>query len=174
MKENREFELAFVGLKPGEHEYNFTITDSFFEKFEKPEFWNAQIDVKLVLDKKSNVLLLKFYINGKATVSCDRCADDLDLTLWDEFELLVNIVADEIVEQKTIEDAEVAYIGKSESILDISPWIFEFITLTVPIQRVHGENEDGKSLCNPAVIEYLESQNKNTTNPIWDKLKNNN
>jgi uncharacterized metal-binding protein YceD (DUF177 family) len=68
----------------------------------------------------------------------------------------------------------VAYIGRSESILDFSSWIFEFITLCLPIQRVHGEDENGKSYCNPTVIEFLENQNKNATNPIWDKLKNNN
>ena len=30
MKHNREFEIAFVGLKPGEHTYDYTIADSFF------------------------------------------------------------------------------------------------------------------------------------------------
>jgi uncharacterized metal-binding protein YceD (DUF177 family) len=174
MKHNREFEIAFVGLKPGEHNYDFTVTDSFFETFEKPEFWNANIDVKIILDKKANALLLKFYINGKAIVSCDRCAEDLELTLWDEFELLVNIIDDELVAKKNENDAEVAYIGKSESILDITSWIFEFITLCLPIQRVHGDDQNGKSYCNPTVIDFLENQNKNATNPIWDKLKNNN
>ena len=65
MKHNREFEIAFVGLKPGEHTYDYTIADSFFETFEKPEFWNANIDVKLVLDKKANALLLNEYLNQK-------------------------------------------------------------------------------------------------------------
>lgn len=171
MKHNREFEIAFVGLKPGEHNYNFTITDSFFETFEKPEFWDANIDVKVVLDKKSSSLFLKFNINGKATVPCDRCADDFEITLWDEFELLVNIIDDELVSKKSEEDAEVAYIGRSESILDLTNWIFEFITLCLPIQRVHKDDENGKSGCNPIVIDILENQNKNATNPIWDKLK---
>lgn len=52
MKHSREFEIAFVGLKPGNHVFNYSIDDSFFEKFEKPEFKQANIDIKLNLIRR--------------------------------------------------------------------------------------------------------------------------
>jgi uncharacterized metal-binding protein YceD (DUF177 family) len=159
MKHNREFEIAFVGLKPGEHDFNYVITDSFFEKFEKPEFHHAAIEVKLKMDKKQGCFLLKFYINGKAMIVCDRCGDDYEMTLWDEFELLVKQIDDAEVAKKTQDDAEVAYIARSESTLDVSTWIYEFIILSVPIQHIHPDDEHGKSTCNPVILEFLNKQN---------------
>ena len=73
MKNSREFNIAFVGLKPGLHEYNYTVEDSFFENFEKTEFTNTKVDVKLTFDKKQGIFLLHFDINGKVTLPCDRC-----------------------------------------------------------------------------------------------------
>ncbi|MBK7589156.1 MAG: hypothetical protein IPI22_12935 [Bacteroidetes bacterium] len=100
MKHSREFEIAFVGLKPGNHVFNYSIDDSFFEKFEKPEFKQANIDIKLNLDKKSGIFLLHFDINGKILIPCDRCGDEFEMTLWDEFELVVKIIEDELVAKK--------------------------------------------------------------------------
>jgi uncharacterized metal-binding protein YceD (DUF177 family) len=175
MKHTREFEIAFVGLKPGEHEFIYTITDSFFENFEKPEFDNAHIEVKMKMDKKQGCFLLKFYINGKVNIMCDRCGDDYEMTLWDEFELLVKQIDDTEVAKKSEDDAEVAYIARSESILDVSTWIYEFIILSVPIQHIHPDDEEGKSTCNPVVLDFLNKQNNETTPKVWEdlnKLKN--
>lgn len=171
MKHNREFEIAFVGLKPGEHEFKYTITDSFFEPFVKPEFNNAHIDVKLLLDKKQSTFLLKFYINGKVTIMCDRCGDDYEMTIWDEFELLVKVIDDAEVAKHAEDDAEVAYIGRSESILDVAPWIYEFIVLSVPIQHIHPDGADGKSTCNPIVLDFLSKQQQSeTSHTLWEDL----
>ena len=31
MSQRREFEIAFVGLKPGEHEFVYKVSEKFFE-----------------------------------------------------------------------------------------------------------------------------------------------
>ena len=169
MKHNREFEIAFVGLKSGEHVFNYSITDAFFEKFEKPEFNNAAVDVRMVMDKKQGCFLLKFFINGKVTIMCDRCGDDYELLLWDEFELLVKQIDDAEVARKSEDDAEVAYIARSESILDVSTWIYEFIILSVPMQHIHPDDNEGNSTCNQQVLEFLKNQQQ-TGSQQWDKL----
>ena len=172
MKSNREFEIAFVGLKPGIHEYNYSVDSRFFEQFEKTEFHSAKVDVKLTLDKKSGTFLLHFDLNGQVTLPCDRCGDDFDLPLWDEFDLVVKIVDDELVEAKSKEDSEIGYIGRSESVMDVSFWIYEFIVLSVPIQHIHPDDQDGNSTCNPDALKFLKPNRENETNPFWDELKN--
>jgi uncharacterized metal-binding protein YceD (DUF177 family) len=94
------------------------------------------------------------------------------MTLWDEFELVVKIIDDELVVQKSEEDAEVAYIGRSESILDVAPWIYEFIILSVPIQHIHPDDEQGKSTCNQKALDILNQQKSNETPGFWEDLKN--
>jgi len=67
----REYEIAFVGLKPGIHEYNYEITDKFFERFQQQDFSNCHANVKLTLDKKNGFMLLKFEIGGSLLASSD-------------------------------------------------------------------------------------------------------
>ena len=69
MGHRRDFEIAFVGLKPGIHEYNYEINDKFFEGFQQQDFSNCKANVKLTLDKKNSFMLLKFEIGGTLEVN---------------------------------------------------------------------------------------------------------
>jgi len=75
----REFEIPFVGLKPGIHEYSYLINDRFFVEFKEQDFREVNAHVKLTLEKNSSFMLLKFEIGGNLIVNCDRCGNDL---LW--------------------------------------------------------------------------------------------
>ncbi|HEY1871160.1 MAG TPA: DUF177 domain-containing protein, partial [Chitinophagaceae bacterium] len=60
MSYRREYEIAFVGLKPGIHEFDYEIGDKFFVEFQQQDFRNCKAHVKLFLDKKNGFMLLKF------------------------------------------------------------------------------------------------------------------
>ena len=128
MGKRREFEIAFVGLKPGIHEFTYEVDDSFFEDFESRDFNISQAIVKLQLDKKSGFLLLKFEIGGKSNVECDRCGNQLTMDLWDEFKMVVKMVDNPEEMNQNEEDPDVFYISKTESHLKLNDWIFEFVS----------------------------------------------
>ena len=49
MKHNREFEIAWLGLKIGEHVYDFSVGDAFMKERGAPaesHDWNAQVKLK--------------------------------------------------------------------------------------------------------------------------------
>lgn len=171
MKWKREFEIAFVSLKQGEHHFNYQIEDSFFEHFANPGFDNSELEVKMTLDKKPSVFLLHFNIHGKAITACDRCGDDFEMRIWDEFDHVVKIVDDSDVNLKNEEDPEVSYISRNDSILDVSKLIYEYVIFSLPIQKVHEKDEDGNSNCNEEVLNRLSTQAPHTTNKMWDALK---
>ena len=175
MSRRREFEIAFVGLKPGVHEYNYTISDKFFEAFQQQDFRNCHAHVKLLLDKKSSFMLLKFEIGGKLQVTCDRCNSNLPLDLWDEFNITVKLVENPEVMNEQEDDPDMYYIAQGESHLDVSNWIYEFINLSLPMQKAcEYEKMDGPH-CNPTAIDVLkklEPEEKETKqNPIWKGLE---
>jgi uncharacterized metal-binding protein YceD (DUF177 family) len=175
MSRRREFEIAFVGLKPGVHEYNYTINDKFFEAFQQQDFRNCHAHVKVLLDKKSGFILLKFEIGGKLQVTCDRCNSNLPLDLWDEFNLTVKLVENPEVMNEQEDDPDMYYIAQGESHLDVSNWIYEFINLSLPMQKAcEYEKMDGPH-CNPSAIDVLkklEPEEKETKqNPIWKGLE---
>ena len=180
MGSKREFEIAFVGLKQGEHEFNYELTEAFFKERGAEYADNIHANVKLLLEKNTGFLIMKFAVGGNAEVNCDRCGNLLNADLWDEFSMVVKTTEDpgEMNEQE--EDADVFYIAKTESHLDISDWLYEFVMLSIPAQHVCGENEKGESLCNADVLQKLEQMRakteENNAHSIWtglDKFKEN-
>jgi len=90
MSNRREYEIAFVGLKPGVHEFDYQVTDSFFEDFQAQDFKNCHSHIKLILEKSSSsFMILRFEIGGTVETICDRCNNNLPLQLFDEFVITV-------------------------------------------------------------------------------------
>lgn len=179
MSHRREYEIAFVGLKPGEHHFTYEITDKFFEPFQQQDFKNCVATVKLTLDKKTGFMLLHFDVGGKVELICDRCGNNLEMQLWDEFNLVVKMVDDPTVMNEQEEDPDVYYISRSESHLHVADWIYEFINLSIPLQRMCSEDEVGGPQCNLEVLEKLkrmkEDVKSSETASIWkglDQFKN--
>jgi len=181
MSARREYEIAFVGLKPGLHEFQYPVDDKFFADRAQSDFHNVHAQVKLVLDKKPSFMLLKFEVGGKADVSCDRCGNPLNLNLWDDFEILVKMVDNPEEMNLTDEDPDVHYISRTESHLHVADWIYEFVTLSVPTHRMCSEQEMGGPQCNQEVLAMLAKmaqagEEGTAENPIWkglDKFRNN-
>lgn len=173
MKHLREFDIAFVGLTPGVHTFQYQITDSFFENYGQQDFSNCNATVKLQFDKKSNFFLLKFEVGGTATVICDRCGQPFELQLWDDFNQVVKLVENP-EEMSGDEDPDVTYIQRTESHLNVADFVYEFINLSLPMQRIHPDDANGKSSCDPKVLDMLakmKEQGDDKTNPIWKGLE---
>ncbi|HPG11448.1 MAG TPA: DUF177 domain-containing protein [Chitinophagaceae bacterium] len=174
MSRRREFEIAFVGLKPGVHEYNYEIDDRFFEAFQQQDFRNCKASVKLLLDKKSSFMLLKFELGGSLEVTCDRCNNNFPLELWDEFTITVKMVEEPELMNNQEDDPDIYYISRSESHLDVAGWVYEFINLSIPLQKSCGFEKMDGPYCNKAAMEMLKKMETNEPqkdNPIWDDLK---
>jgi len=175
MSRRREFEIAFVGLKPGVHEFSYSINDKFFDAFQEQDFRNCKANVKLTLDKKSSFMLLKFELGGTLEVTCDRCSNNLPLDLWDEFSITVKIVEEPELMNNQEEDPDVYYIGRGESHLDVANWIYEFINLSIPMQKTCKFEKMNGPHCNPVALDILKKmepeENKVKENPIWKGLE---
>lgn len=171
----RDFDIAFVGLKPGVHEYEYEISDKFFEAYQQQDFHDCHAQVKLALDKQNGFMLLRFEIGGSLKITCDRCGSTaLPLDLWDEFNLAVKLVDDPDVMNEQEEDPDVFYIGRQESHLHVADWIYEFINLSIPMQRMCSEEEIGSTFCNNDVLEMLRKNDEQLgqkENPIWKGLE---
>lgn len=174
MKHNREFEIAWQGLKPGPHTYVYDINDRFMQEREVDSaFKNWRARITLGFDKHENFFMLNFDIDGHVTVPCDRCGDDFDLRLWDEFDLIIKLIG-EGVEKREDED-DVVFIPRSETVIDISNWLYEFLMLSVPLQHIHPDKEDGTPGCNPQALNLLDKLSEPSEpakNPMWKGLEN--
>jgi uncharacterized metal-binding protein YceD (DUF177 family) len=173
MSNRRVYEIAFVGLKPGVHEFNYTVDDRFFEEYQEQDFRKAEAHVKLLLERNNSFMILRFEVGGQAEVTCDRCSNDLPLQLFDEFTVTVKITDDPDAANEAEEDPDVFYISRGESHIDVKDWIYEFVNLSIPMQKTCAfENMDGP-YCNADVRELLLKMRRedDQKNGLWKGLE---
>lgn len=161
----KEFYIPFKGLNIGVHNYKWDISHKFFDAIDNSEIDDAAIDVELDLEKQERMMICNFKITGSVFVKCDRCLDKLELPVNKEDTLYIKFGA-----ESEDEADDVLTIGDSEYQIDISNLINEFITLSLPLKKVHSADGSG---CNEEVINKLEElSGKNSVDPRWEKLKN--
>ena len=131
MGKRREFEIAFVGLKPGVHEFQYEVDDKFFLDYPEADFSQCKALVKVTLEKTSSLMLLKFEVGGVLDVTCDRCSNTLKMDLWDEFSLIIKLVENPEEMNASEEDPDIFYISRNESHINVAGWIYEFIALSI-------------------------------------------
>ena len=158
--------MPFSGLGLGKHLYHFDIDGKFFTEFEYTEIEQASINVELTLDKQERMLVLDFVISGSINVMCDRCLDNFDFVI-DKQERLIVKLGDAWKE----ENDDILIIPESEHQIDISSYLYEYIILMLPIKKIHPEDEEGNTKCNPEIIKRLNELSTQEPDSRWDSLK---
>ena len=163
----RQFIIPFKGLKPGEHQFDFDIEDLFFESFEYSEIKKGQIHVHLNMVKEETMLVLEFDLKGKITVPCDRCFEPVDIPIEGDEELIIKFGEDFHEENEIIQ-----VIPGGETQVDISNFLYEYIHLLAPARKIHPEDEDGNSSCDPEIIKRIDTiSTSSEPDPRWEALK---
>lgn len=173
-----QFKISFSGLSQGQHEFNYSIDNKFFEEpaFSGSEIKKAKIDLTVDLLKQSGMLALTFKFKCQILVECDRCLNESFIPVNGEQKLIVKIGEEREHDPKN--DDEVIVLPPSETELDISQYIYEYINLLLPYQKIPCEILNDTSLCNQEVIQKLnqfqqqEKEKEQAIDPRWDVLKN--
>ncbi len=163
----KQFVISFGGLKPGVHQFSFEVDDLFFEQFEHSEIKKGKLTIGVAFEREEKMLILNFLINGKVDVPCDRCYESFLLPVYGKERLIIKFGNDFHEENE-----EVLIIPVGETQIDISPFIYEFVHLLIPYRRVHPEDENGNSQCDPEVIKRIdEREAASEPDPRWEVLK---
>ncbi len=165
----RQYAIPFRGLKEGKHYFEFVADHSFFEQFDSSEIDRGLVKINVELIKHSQFLELHFELAGKVTVTCDRCLDSFVLPIEHQAVLFIRF------DEKTREQSdEVLILADSSNEVRLEQYIYEYIHLALPYQKVHPE-VDGHSGCNPEMMDKLREHAANDESggedPRWDKLK---
>lgn len=164
----KDLRIPFRGLKIGIHDYKWEINKKFFEVYENPDVLDSHLTVNLQLDKQERMMFLTFQIEGTLTTSCDRCMGDLELPVKIHEDYIFKLG-----QEREEESENIMIIPESDYQIDIGNLIFDYITLAIPLKKVHGMNDQDTSKCDPKVLKILENLNQTKENdPRWDALKN--
>jgi len=161
------FSISFKGLKPGDHPFDFLLTRSFFDEFAHGEIHDGEVQVRLILTREERMLLFHFSLSGEVKLPCDRCLEEVIIPVEGSEQLIVRFG-----ETFSEESDDVVIIPETETRFDVAPYLYEYVHLLLPMRRVHPDDEQGNSTCNPEVIKKLEELSKHPEeDPRWEGLK---
>jgi len=166
-----EFKLRLSGVGIGNHKFSMFCDKEFFELAEITEVIEGSISLDIEMEKKETMLQLFFHFYGKVSLPCDRCLDPVSLPLDFTESLIVKFSS---TGETNMEDDMIWIIPENEYDLDVFHFVYESVILAFPSKIIHPETEDGKSSCNPEILERLEklSMKEIGNDPRWDILKN--
>lgn len=152
------------------HQFDFQVDRSFFKHFENSQIENGNFDVRLYFDKRHDMYVMTFSFEGTLQTACDRCLVDISLPIKGDNQLMVKFA------DTPSEEAEIIYIERGQSELNVAKYVYEYITLAVPILKVYDCENEENPVCNEEMLGYLNPNQENQeeekpSNPIWDALK---
>jgi uncharacterized protein len=148
MDKLKEFDVEFIKLKEGDHQFEYHLTDTFFEAFNS-SLSTQGIDVFLTFTKSSHMFTLAFNLKGIVTLDCDRCLRRINLPIEDKHTVLVKITDQDIESED-----DLLYISSHDYKLNIAQHIYDFVNLSIPIKKTC---TDIGEICDKSVTDKISS-----------------
>ena len=128
--------IPLNGWAAGERKFRSHADLEFFQAFDNTEILDADVDVEIRVVKKERKVEAELHFSGTVTVPCDRCLEPLAVPV----------------------EADPSEVFAPESVAqdwDLSQAVYDYICLSLPLQRVHPEGE-----CNPDTVRFLGHQER--------------
>lgn len=165
------FRIPYIGLKLGQHIFEFEINKAFFNEYEYSIVKDGNLKATIEIDKQETMMIVNFNINGTLKLSCDLCLNDFP-SATDIKERLIVKFSDNGEENEQSE--EILVLSKKEYEFDVAPLIYEYINLAVPFNN-RCSDPGNMDACDREMIKKLEAlaADKDTvskTDPRWEAL----
>lgn len=163
------YNIAFKGLSIGKHIFEYELDGKFLGEFDGGVVDEGLVKVHLTLDKQSSLMTFWFNLQGTVRVQCDRCLEMYDQPIESNERIFVRVG-----EKEYAEGDDLIWVSTNDYQLNVAQLIYEFICLAIPIKKVHPDDENAISTCDPEMIEKLNKyivRDKKESNPIWKDLK---
>lgn len=145
-------------MDDGSYQFDFQVGDDLFLRFDNEEIRESKLEVSVELVKKTEGISLFLKGKGEIELQCDRCLDYFLHDIDSQHEVQIHLAE----ETNFDTDEDFVCLARSEEKLDLAYFIYEMVILSLPIRRVHPEDEDGNSMCNPEVVKYITGESSIT------------
>ncbi|ERI88788.1 hypothetical protein HMPREF1981_00305 [Bacteroides pyogenes F0041] len=139
------YKIDLRGMQADSMKYEFVLDNLYFAHIDGPEVQKGKVNVVLTVKRTARAFELHFQTEGVVSVSCDRCLDDMDISIASSDKLLVKF-GQEYAE----EGDNLIVIPESEGGINVAWFMYEFIALALPMKHVHAPGK-----CNKAVTSKL-------------------
>ncbi len=139
-----KYKIDLKGLASDRGSFSYDLDNSFFTLIDAPEVHKGKVHVDLNVKKTAGIFVLDFQADGVVEVPCDRCLDDMDLSISSADKLKVKF-GDEYTEE-----GDIVVVPEEEGAINVAWFIYEFIALAIPMKHVHAPGK-----CNRMMSEKL-------------------
>ena len=160
------FKLPFIGMKEGKHKFQYQVDQFFFEAFPDAIIKECQFDVSVDFVKEDTFSQMELQFDGSFSSNCDRCLATINIPISGSGSILFKYGEEESTE------TDLVYIRRDAPEIDISPFIYEYITLSVPLIKVYNCESEVKPPCDSNMLKHIEDQKTiSVDNPLAEQLK---
>lgn len=157
--------IKYTNFSDGIHQFVLSETA---EKLGLEDLFFGDVVVDCTMDKSPHQIVLKCGIEANSKFICDRCNQQFDSLLKNNFILSFLFVKSE----NGIDDYNVRYLSPEQDKIDLSKDVFEYAELSVPMK--HLCSEDCKGLCSRCGTNLNEKNcgcRVEINNDIWAPLQ---
>ena len=171
----RAYDIHIVGLDNKRYEYDFTSDKSFFAALEQELIPTGAVQTHLVLEKSETMIRLEFHIIGTVEQTCDRSLDEYDEPVDTQQTMLLKFGD----HNEELSD-EIELIERNTTTINVARYIFEFISLSLPMKRLHPRfrdeedtdgDENGKLIYRSSTETNDNADDQSDVDPRWAALR---
>ena len=165
------FGINLLGLENKQYEFEYLIDSSFFSNFEYSQVTKGSLKCKAILEKTSSFIRINFFIEGWVELICDRSLDPFNYNIKKTGQVIYKF-GDEEMEI----DDEVSIIERGRQHINLSQPIYEFISVSVPMKKLHPrfkqqEEEPDEIVYTTEKYNEEKEENPVSIDPRWETLK---
>ena len=169
MSRSNQYSLKFIGLKDGNHKFEYNLDNSFFIKHNYLDFNSCNINVVIELIKKSAVLELNIIGDGITNINCTLSNEPFDYMINSKMKVLVKFG-----EKYDDSNDEIIILPHGSHTVELDQLFYEMIILSMPIRNVHPAVEDGSlksDILNRLKDFDINKEKSSNFDPRWEKLR---
>jgi uncharacterized protein len=169
----KAFNINITGLSNKPHQFEYRISEEFFRHYGNGIVSEGEVDVVVTLDKRETMIEARFEIKGSVKLICDRSLDPFQYPLKLDKKVIFKFgdaneeLSDEII-----------MIHRDSDHLELGQYIYEFITLAIPMKKLHPRYEGELDLEDESEGKIIYTSGRDSGNegdedidPRWEQLK---
>ena len=159
-------DIDIFRLANGEHSFDFDFDSAFFGLFEDSVIENGNGSVKVELNRTPTLITLNFHLIGEIELVCDRSLDTFMHPVNETKKVRIKYGDhwEELSEELYLIPADTQKI-------DVGQFVYEFISLAIPMKKLHPRFQDDDEDFIFSSSEPEQESSKSPIDPRWNELK---
>ena len=173
-QETRGLYIDIFNLQNKSYDFDFEVDDQFFQSFDDSLVNKGKVNIKVSLNKSETFIEINMQFKGAIELVCDRSLEKFEYPVT----LNPNLIFKFGDEEKELDDF-MMQITRDTLRIELAQYIYEFISLAIPMKKLHPRfadlDEDGDGLVYSSAeadddADKSDQGAEENVDPRWKKL----